>query len=457
MHKKRIISAGSWVLVGYFMSQLVRLGSNLVLTRLLVPEMFGVMSIVYVINICMSLCTEMGLKQNIIRHARGAEPEYFNTAWTMQIFRGFLIWLLVASVGCWLKWSGDITNEDGVYAYPQLPLILWIAGANPVISGFGSSKAWLAQRDLQLTRLTLIDMFSQVVGIAAMIAWAYYERSIWGLVYGNMLGNFLTVSCSHLLLKGQGNKFYFDPSIALEFFHFGKWLFASSLITFFALHGDRMILGKFLTAEVLSIYTVAYFLMDTVNSILGKISDGVLFPLLSSTWRDNPKALKASYYKIRLLQDSLVLLVAGFLYSVAPLVIDILYDERYKDAGWILRVLSISLIGSNYALGSRLLTIIGKPFVRTVIVAARGAILWVTVPLAFNSYGLHGAVYAIAANVSIEVIILMVALYKYKLLNFFREFMLIPVVVVGYGMGEAFKELYYLIPKEFALWYAHIG
>lgn len=457
MHKKRIVSAGSWVLASYFMSQLVRLGSNLVLTRLLVPEMFGVMAIVTAINIGVFMCTEMGLKQNIFRHVQGGQPEYLNTAWTIQIIRGGIIWLFIVGLGCWLKWFGQAELGQGVYAYPQLPEILWVSGANALIAGGASTKIWLAQRDLQLHRVTLIELFSQVVGIAVMIAWAYYEKTIWGLVYGNLLGTFLNTILSHCLLKGSRNKLYFDKAIALEFLHFGKWLFASAVITFFALHGDRIILGKFLAAEKLGIYTVAYFLADSVNTVLGKVSDGVLFPLLSAAWREKPESIKTIYYKIRLLQDTFVLLAAGFLYSTAPLIIDILYDERYQDAGWILRVLSISLIGSVYVLGSKLLTIIGKPFVRTIIVAARAILLWVTVPLAFNLYGMHGAVYAIAGNVIIEVFIVLLALHKYKLLRFFREIMLIPMVAVGYALGIACQQFYFFILKDFSSWTKLLG
>jgi len=47
--KQRLVHSGGWVIFGHLFSQVLRLGSNLILTRLLVPEMFGVMAIVTVI------------------------------------------------------------------------------------------------------------------------------------------------------------------------------------------------------------------------------------------------------------------------------------------------------------------------------------------------------------------------------------------------------------------------
>lgn len=444
------MSAGSWVLMGYFVSQLMRLGSNLVLTRLLVPEMFGVMAIVTTINIGVNLCTDIGLKQNIVRHERGQNPEYLNTAWTLKVIRGAFLCCLIILIGYGLQWwDGHIGGlKNTVYGHPDLPAILFITGFNAFITGFGSTKIWLAQRNLQLSRVTLLELTTQLCGIVFMIAWAYYKRSIWGLVLGNLLATILLSVFSHFVVQGKNNRFYLNGTIAWEFLHFGKWLFASAMITFFALHGDRVILGKFLSPDKLGVYAIAFFIADSVTTILGKLADGVFFPLLSETWRNNKAQLKQKYYKIRMAQDILVMLVAGFLYASAPLLIKILYDDRYQDAGWMLQILTIALIGSNYTLGSRLLTIMGYPYVRTVIVAARAILLWTAVPAALKMYGLTGGLYAISCNIGIEIIIILIALYKYKMLSLYREFLMLPMAVAGYFLGVGFNRLYDYLEQQ---------
>ena len=47
--KKRAINSGIWVTAGYGLQQVLRLASNLILTRLLFPEAFGLMAIVQTI------------------------------------------------------------------------------------------------------------------------------------------------------------------------------------------------------------------------------------------------------------------------------------------------------------------------------------------------------------------------------------------------------------------------
>jgi len=78
--KQRTVRSGSWVVIGHLFSQGLRLGSNLILTRLLVPEMFGVMAIVTVIMAGLAMFSDVGLLQNIVQSKRGEEIDYLNTA-----------------------------------------------------------------------------------------------------------------------------------------------------------------------------------------------------------------------------------------------------------------------------------------------------------------------------------------------------------------------------------------
>ncbi len=51
----RILKAGSWIIGGQLASQFIRLASNVVLTRLLFPDAFGIMSVTTI------LVTALGL------------------------------------------------------------------------------------------------------------------------------------------------------------------------------------------------------------------------------------------------------------------------------------------------------------------------------------------------------------------------------------------------------------
>jgi hypothetical protein len=59
--RQRVLKAGAWTLAGFGASQVIRFGSNLLMTRLLVPEMFGVMAVANVVMVGLSLFSDIGL------------------------------------------------------------------------------------------------------------------------------------------------------------------------------------------------------------------------------------------------------------------------------------------------------------------------------------------------------------------------------------------------------------
>src|SRR5450631_2183138 len=71
--RRRVLNAGAWTFVSYGLSLVIRFGSSLLLTRLLVPEMFGVMAMATVVMIGLAMFSDLGLAQSVVRSERGSE------------------------------------------------------------------------------------------------------------------------------------------------------------------------------------------------------------------------------------------------------------------------------------------------------------------------------------------------------------------------------------------------
>jgi O-antigen/teichoic acid export membrane protein len=69
--KSRVLKAGLWSLTGYGLAQAIRLGSNLFMTRVLTPDLFGLMAIAMMVIVGLALLSDVGLKQSIIQRKRG--------------------------------------------------------------------------------------------------------------------------------------------------------------------------------------------------------------------------------------------------------------------------------------------------------------------------------------------------------------------------------------------------
>jgi len=440
----RTRNAGAWVVIGHFFSQTLRLGANLFLTRLLVPEMFGVMTIVTVILGGLAMFSDIGLLQNIVQSKRGDEKKYLNTAWTIQVIRGFLICIvaLMLSWGLYLAGQSGWLSTDTVYGDEQLPFILAVVSLTTVISGFNSIYLLLLNRKLLMMKLIGIELFSQMIGIFFMLAWALYKADIWALVFGSILAQLVTMILSHVVDIGGKCRFHWDKLAAYEIIHFGKWVFVSSILWFLLSQGDRLILGGVLSPEILGIYTIAFFLANALKDVILRLVNRVFFPLLSEVVRSELDKVEFIYYRIRSKIDAVTMLAAGFLYSTGSVIISLLYDSRYLEAGWMLEILSLSLVSIGFMLADQLFISHGKVKYGTLLNFSQVVFMYVFVPLSLIYFGLYGAICTIVLNSLLRIVMSLIIMYKKFFLNIYKELMMTPLILVGYFIGEQLKVIF---------------
>lgn len=333
--KQRAIRGSLWTLSGHASSQLLRLVSNLILTRLLFPEAFGLMALVQTFIIGLEMFSDVGIRPSIIQNHRGKDPNFLNTAWTIQVMRGFLLWLGACLMAI---------PAANFFNQPMLVYLLPVVGIGSAIAGFNSTKLATVNRDLDLARLTILELGSQIIGIAVMVIASWLTRSVWGLVIGGLIGSFTTMILSHLALPGPRNSFHWDRECFQELHRFGRWVFISTLLTFLAGQGDRLLIARFLDVRFLGIYTVALSLSRVTAEVINMVGDRVLFPSYAEIIRERPDRLYPVLRQSRLL---LILISwAGSLFFIVfgKTLIGILYDGRYAEAGWILQTLAIGAL-----------------------------------------------------------------------------------------------------------------
>jgi O-antigen/teichoic acid export membrane protein len=442
--KQRAVNSGKWVAFGHLSSQLLRLFSNLALTRLLVPEMFGVMAVVTVIMGGLAMFSDVGLLQNIVQSKRGEEREYLNTAWTIQVIRGFVIFLLalILSGILYFLGKGGFLNSDTVYGDSQLPLILPVVAVSVVISSFNSIHMLVLNRKLMISKLIKIELLSQVIGLIFMLIWAWYQRDIWALVFGGLISASVKMFLSHTsFIEGECH-FSWDSEAVHDIIHFGKWIFLSSIFGFLLNQGDRLILGGVLSAEMLGIYSISFFLATALKDFMSKLISSVFFPVLSQVVLNEPDKIQMVYYKIRAKIDAITMFSAGVLYSSGSMIVSILYDERYSQAGRLLEILSISLIFVGLMLAGQLFMSYGKTKYISVLALFQMVGLYLFVPYCFVKYGLEAAVWAIALNPLINVAISTFLMKKYFFLKPHRELMFLPLFAIGLLVGEQLNKIF---------------
>ena len=331
----RVARGVSWTVIGYSAAQVLRLAVNLALTRLLFPEAFGLMALVQVFVTGLVMFSDVGLGQSVMQNKRGDDEDLLNTAWTIQVIRGFCLWAGTCLIALPLA---------HLYSEPSLAQLLPVAGLSLVIAGFNPTRIWSANRHLLLGRITALDLINQVIGAVVLIALAWMTNSVWALVIGGVVSSLTYLALTHVLLPGNGNRFRWEPAAVQDLVHFGKWLFLSTALGFVFAQGDRAVLGLYLSMEMLGIYNIGYFLASFPLLLGGAIVGRIFLPL----YRERPPSASADNFdKVRRFRFLITSgLMAGLLLMaiLGVYLVNLLYDPRYEAAGAIVVLIASAQI-----------------------------------------------------------------------------------------------------------------
>src|SRR5438874_8315975 len=75
--------AAAWTFIGYGGSMILRLMSNMLLTRLLFPGAYALMGLAQIFINGLQMLTDVGVQTGIIQSRHGGDTGYLNTAWTI--------------------------------------------------------------------------------------------------------------------------------------------------------------------------------------------------------------------------------------------------------------------------------------------------------------------------------------------------------------------------------------
>lgn len=428
-NKRKAVHAASIVIFGYGLSQVIRLGGNIVLTRLLIPEIFGLITTARVFFLGIGLFTDIGLAPAIIRSDRCGDPKFINTAWTIQVVRSFVL----AALACLIAWP--------VAQFAREPRLLWIIPIIGLISipdGFRSTSLVMLSKDLNQRMLIMIEIVIQVCSLTVMIILAYFFRNVWALLISDLVGTLVRTLWSHAINKDVPDRFAFDKKTARELLSFGKWILFSTAVMFLASQIDRLLLGRLFSMAWLGVYSIAFNLADVPKKIMDRLTSKVIYPLTTKYTHLSRAELKAKIMAPRkklLAFIAFALAVSG---SFGDILVYILYDTRYQDAAWILPLLAFGIWPRLLAATVEgTLLAIGKPKYGAYSNLGKFLFLAVAIPLSNIFYKEVGVIVSLAISEIPAYAITVVGLKKEKL-SFLKQdsvFTLLLLVLVAAFMA----------------------
>ncbi|WP_404787824.1 oligosaccharide flippase family protein [Altericista sp. CCNU0014] len=377
-----------WTLIGYGSSQGLRFASNLILTRLLLPDLFGLMALLNTFIMGLHFFSDLGVRPSIIQNPRGDDPAFLNTAWTLQIIRGVGLWV------CCLAITWPLA---AIYRNPDFLWLIPVTGLTTIFDGLISTSLSSLSRSLNVGKITRFEFIIQLVSTLIMLVWAYLSPTIWALVGSTLVSTVLKMLWSHRL--GYINRLAWDKDALEDLINFGRWVFLSTAMTFLAGQADRLILGRLFPLELLGIYTIAFTLSDLPLSVIQAVGSNVILPVISQQ-----NHLPRSELRRKILEKRNLLLVGTAvgltgLICFGDFLILGLYPPTFERAAWMLPILALGNWPRILPMTTApALIAVGTPLYGAVGNCLKFAYMLVALPLGFAVLGPLGAVIAIALN-----------------------------------------------------------
>jgi O-antigen/teichoic acid export membrane protein len=241
---------------------------------------------------------------------------------------------------------------------------------------------------------------------------------------------------SYLLLPGAWVRPCWDATSAHEIIGFGKWIFLSSIIGFLASHGEKLLLGATLGAAAFGVFTIASNLLAAVISVYSTLNGKVVFPSLSQVALNaDPVTTRRLYARLQRLVDSVLGILAGILLFAGSWLVDLLYDPRYADAGWMLQWLAVGLLGLRYQVLEQLMFAAGRPGWVSANNALRALSLVCLIPLGHALGGEQGAVAGVVVSQFASWPLSLRFKRRHGLLEWRSEVRWLPAVAMGIAVG----------------------
>jgi O-antigen/teichoic acid export membrane protein len=178
---------------------------------------------------------------------------------------------------------------------------------------------------------------------------------------------------------------------------FAKWIFLSSIIFFLSMSFDRLYLAGMIPLALLGVYGIARSIADLLSMLIVRLCGLIVFPFIASSANAQRAELRNKVKSIRLLLLLAASLGFACFAATADLLIRLVLDVRYHDAGWMLPILIIGAWAATIcSLNEYSLLGLGKPVYGAVANGLKFVCLLVGLPLGFTHFGMIGVVGVVA-------------------------------------------------------------
>jgi O-antigen/teichoic acid export membrane protein len=330
--KQRTIRGGFAKICSQGANFVLRIGSLMVLARLLEPRDFGLVGMVMAVIGVLNLFKDFGLSTATVQRTSVSDEQLSTLFWVNMLVGGLLALVAV----------GSAPIISTFYHEPRLVAVTAALAVGFLFNSAGVQHGALLQRQLRFTTIAVIELISLVASIAVGIGMAFRGYRYWALVAMSIVPPLVTTACFWAVTRWMPGRPRRGIGI-LSMLRFGGTITANGLIVYLAYNCEKILLGRYWGATALGIYGRAYQLVNIPTDNLNSAAGGVAFAALSRV-QDDPARLKSYFLKGYSLVLALTLPITIVSALFADDLILVLLGPKWHGTATVFRLLAPTIL-----------------------------------------------------------------------------------------------------------------
>lgn len=330
--KEKTIRGGVARMAAQAANFVLRIGSLMVLARMLSPKDFGLVGMVTAFTGILNLFRDFGLSTATVQRSEVSEDQISTLFWINLLVGAILAVLAVALA-------------PAVAEFYHEPRLLWITAVlatSFLFNAAGVQHSAIVQRQMRFTALAVINTVSLIVSTVVAIAMAEWGYGYWALVAMTIAGPLVSTAGLWVAVKWMPGMPRRRAGLR-SMIRFGGTITLNGAVMYVAYNLEKVLLGRFWGAEAIGVYGRAYQLVniptDNLNSAVGEVAFSAL-----SRVQDDPPRLKSYFLKGYSLVLALTLPITIVCAIFAREAISVLLGPKWTEAVPIFRLLAPTIL-----------------------------------------------------------------------------------------------------------------
>lgn len=385
--------------------------------RYLIPEEFGYMSILMIVIGLIDQLEGSGINKGVIQKDT-IDTEDASSLFILNFFISISMAIIL------------VLSAQFIASFFQLDRLNYYLKILSIGVAFHAPTKFLRaflERLFLFKEIALIEMVSKLIEISVATFFFVKGLGVLGFVYGILVSRLITtilIIFIGIRYKVTKLKLYFSINKLGYFIRFGAYASGRSFINYTAKRIDEIVIGYFLSPEILGVYSFGKNLLEQLRGVLNRAFSRVLLPLFSKINKE-PNKLAAIYYRLTYYLSLVAFPIFIGVSVTAHLFVPVIFGTQWNESIIVIQIFSLAFILKMLTdgLAANLLYAVNKPDIVLYFDLITDSLYFLTLVI-FAQLGMNAIIVVFSIYIVLKAITMQYVTHKYinsTLKNYFSK------------------------------------